>query len=93
LNNSAGDPRAEFIRYTQAFWGRYAGKAISAEDAREICENVVAFFRILQRRESVKDHGSTGPKLAGKWQRRIGLAAGCAQAGSYRATKKVVLVK
>ena len=39
--------KKEFIEETKRFWGRYAGHALTDEDARQIIENMVEFVKTL----------------------------------------------
>lgn len=46
---------------TRAFWGRKKGEILSQEDAREIVNNISAFFRVLSewdRQKQLKEQGT-----------------------------------
>ena len=55
-------PSADLIQHTIRVWGPRLGRPLSEEDARQILENVVGFFRVLHG----WDHNQHDPELKPK---------------------------
>jgi len=46
--------KRQFLEQTKEIWQPYADHALTDEDARQIAENIIGFFRILQEWEVKK---------------------------------------
>jgi hypothetical protein len=44
-----GEPTDDFLTKTRTFWQSRTGRQLTAEDARQIAENVTGFLRTLMR--------------------------------------------
>jgi hypothetical protein len=55
-------PSADLIQHTIRVWEPRLGRPLSEEDARQILENVVGFFRVLHCWERKLRDGESEPK-------------------------------
>lgn len=82
------------VRLTQEVWGKHYPEPVSHEDAREIAQNMVGLFGLLQKWDCASKVSPIGHRQAGTSQSKVGLDSDSRpKSKSDRRPKKKCVIK